>query len=350
MPPFGPEVDTARLACEAPSLSATERGSSLENLMVDVFEHVDGLEVRARNAKSVFENEEFDLVVSNRQLDSGLPWAPRLFSVECKNWSRPVGSAEIAWFATKLRRSSQTVGVLVAASGVTGNGSGRTAAHFEVGAALAEGQTILILALSELEWVTSGEQLADLLLEKQTRLIARREIHVSNTATHRGISVRSIRATSRLARDEALTGLLADSDTRGDGADLPQLFDAALGAATRLGGHEVADGGLVWEDEDLLLAEAAVDALRSAALGCIRTIRRRDRQFWGDDQIHMWLDLLYPNNLWAPPGERLTDLVIPHWLDELAGSNRNRALFCLLGWSLEWRVSIEQGNWPFQGL
>jgi hypothetical protein len=178
MPGFPPDIEYLRDRCTELGLTAVERGCALEDLIAVVFAAIPGVEVRARNAKSVFDNEELDLVMANRGASDGPPFPGSYFSVECKNWSRPVGSAEVSWFATKLRRSSQSFGVLVAANGVTGRPGDLTAAHFEAATALTEGQAVVVLTLRELRWLSSGEELADLLTEKHACLIARKELRL----------------------------------------------------------------------------------------------------------------------------------------------------------------------------
>jgi hypothetical protein len=61
---------------------------------------------------------EVDLAVWND--DS--PWSSfgPVFVVECKNWDRKVGSAEVAWFDWKMRLGGVTTGILLSAEGVTG--------------------------------------------------------------------------------------------------------------------------------------------------------------------------------------------------------------------------------------
>jgi len=49
-----------------------------------------------------------------------------------------IGSEDVSWFDSKLRRRAQRFGVLVAANGITGNASDKNAAHDIVRTAFAE--------------------------------------------------------------------------------------------------------------------------------------------------------------------------------------------------------------------
>lgn len=96
--------------------SAKTKGRRLEELLLRVLTSVPGLVEAARNLR--VPAEELDIVLRN---DASTPfWAkqPTYILVEAKNWSRPVGTPEIAWFADKMReRPEARLGVFVAASG-----------------------------------------------------------------------------------------------------------------------------------------------------------------------------------------------------------------------------------------
>lgn len=133
-----------------------------------------------QNQKGAFESEEIDLLFANLAHDDGLlRFEPELL-VEAKNWSRRVGAIEICWFATKMRRRNRQTGVLVAASGITGQRAELSAARAQVMSALNEGQYVLVLSREELETVSSGERLAELLLKKRDHLIARQDIYFAS--------------------------------------------------------------------------------------------------------------------------------------------------------------------------
>lgn len=99
-----------------------QRGDALERLVEALF-NTEGPELVVAEKNFRTEEEEVDLV-----LRSNLPapfWAAQksaYWFVECKNWSKPVGVAEIRVFESKIddRKSSVRVGVFVAANGFYG--------------------------------------------------------------------------------------------------------------------------------------------------------------------------------------------------------------------------------------
>lgn len=130
-----------------------------------------------QDERGLFETEEVDLLFTNIAHEDGLGRFEPEILVEAKNWSSPVDAIEISWFATKMRRRNCRTGVLVAALGITGDRARLTAARQQVMLALNEGQQVLVLTRKELEAVSSGERLAQLLHKKRDHLIARQDIY-----------------------------------------------------------------------------------------------------------------------------------------------------------------------------
>lgn len=98
-----------------------KKGDLLEDVIEGIINLVDNLKVHKRNVRT--DKEEIDLLVRNKSKEE--PWAhlgPMIF-VECKNWSRPVGSNQIGSFRTKLMDHHLDAGIFVAINGVTGRGS-----------------------------------------------------------------------------------------------------------------------------------------------------------------------------------------------------------------------------------
>jgi hypothetical protein len=77
-----------------------------------------------------------------------------------------VGSAELAWFDTKLRNRGLNFGLLVAARGITGNADDLTAAHSIVAASLREGRRLVLLRTDELLALGGVARLVVLVKEK----------------------------------------------------------------------------------------------------------------------------------------------------------------------------------------
>jgi hypothetical protein len=172
-----PPIDQARVAdllrAGDSASTAIAKGQTFEDLAAYLFESIDGVIVGRRNVKNVFHDEEIDLLLRNRRYDDGLREFPELLLVECKNWSKKVGSWEVRWFAEKLADRGLKFGVLVATNGVTGDfDSAPNAGSFQLMWALKNGREIHVLLRDEIERLASGEQLCELLITKRLELVA----------------------------------------------------------------------------------------------------------------------------------------------------------------------------------
>src|SRR5262245_52109407 len=108
------------------------QGKALEDLICYLFEKVPGIEIVARNELNAFQTEELDVAVWNNKSKGALDFLPSLFMVEAKNWSQPVGSQEVAYFATRLKHRGCDHGILVATNGITGVPDQITAAQYQI--------------------------------------------------------------------------------------------------------------------------------------------------------------------------------------------------------------------------
>jgi Restriction endonuclease len=178
----------AQLLAGADAEDATNatKGAAFEKAIRYAFEKVPGVACRMQDTLNALESEEIDLLFSNLAHEDGLSRFETEVLVEAKNWSKAVGSLEINWFATKMRRRNQTTGVLVAAKGITGDKELLTAAHHQVSLALAEGQRVVILLREELEAVSNGKKLAQLLDKKCDHLVGQQTIYLADLAELRG--------------------------------------------------------------------------------------------------------------------------------------------------------------------
>jgi len=147
-----------------------EQGKALEDLICYVFGRVSGIEVSKRNKLNTFGTEEVDIAFWNAKLQNGLHFLPNIILVECKNWSNPLGSREVAYFAQLLQNRGRDYGILIAANGISGSATDVNQAHYEVAMSLSRGLNILVLTRSDLETLHSTEQLAYLLKEKLCEL------------------------------------------------------------------------------------------------------------------------------------------------------------------------------------
>jgi hypothetical protein len=156
----------ALAACEDPDATYAERGAALEELAEELFASIPGVEFTVRNNKDAFATQEIDVAVWNQGDPAGLLDFPNVFLIECKNWSAPVGSMEIAWFDTKLRLKGCSFGVLIALQGITGKPHSLTAAYSIVAAALREQRDIVVITKDDLEGLEDSVGLVELIKHK----------------------------------------------------------------------------------------------------------------------------------------------------------------------------------------
>ena len=154
-----------------PGNSTYIRGHAFEDAIEVVFTAVPGCDVQ-RNSLNRFASEEVDLSVMNFKDPGGLRALPDIFLVECKDWSVPVNAATVSTFALKIRHRGCTLGILVAANGVTGNPHERTAAFQSAALALAEGTKILLMTTADLHTITCATDVVDLLHRRLLDLVA----------------------------------------------------------------------------------------------------------------------------------------------------------------------------------
>jgi Restriction endonuclease len=172
-----PAIDQAMVAgfvqASAVAQTTTEKGRALEDLICYVFGAVPGIAITRRNQMNVFHTEEVDVAFFNDKAPDGLPFLPDLILVEAKNWSSNVGSAEVAWFDTKVRHRGLPFGVLVTTLGVTGNAQDLTAAHHTIAAALMEQRRLIVITIEELQGLTDTSELVTVIKTKLCDLALR---------------------------------------------------------------------------------------------------------------------------------------------------------------------------------
>ncbi len=359
MAPF-PSSEVAQLLarCRETNLAASERGAALEDLVALTFREIPGVELGARNALSVFENEELDVAMRNLKDRDGLPSVGSTFLVECKNWSRPVGSIEICWFATKLRRAGLGFGVLVSTAGITGEHERLTAARFEVAAALAEGQQLVVLTLDELDWVRSGEQLAQLLLEKQSQLITRREVFIAERPLGAAPKVLQLQAILSTGREAIIREVVALEPAGGVIANAIRHFrqrlsafeDSENGEPTLERGHDDSVFN-TWAESNMQHFEALEKALLRVVRACVAALLARPSEQWDAERIVLGVEIRAPAQLHADPDSVLGRMLVDHWLGEVASERSyiaDEAILCLLGLFAGWLDAVREGRWPPQ--
>ncbi|HKB51170.1 MAG TPA: restriction endonuclease [Solirubrobacterales bacterium] len=169
-----PDIDNQRISGYFAHGDGTkdpfEKGRALENLIAYLFELIPGMFVTARNTMDVGGAQEIDIAFWNEGHPEGLRLFDYVLLVECKNWSEPVGHAELAVFSDKLRSRGRPQGILVAANGITGDPALLSRAHRQLSRALEEGREILVLTRAEIEALEDTEQLVVLLKRKRALL------------------------------------------------------------------------------------------------------------------------------------------------------------------------------------
>lgn len=150
--------------------STKAKGDALEELIEYLFGMIPGLLLPTRNSRDPGGVAEIDVAFWNDGHEDGLRQFDRLIAIECKNWEAPVGYAEIILFKEKLRARGQTFGVMVAASGVTGNPANQSDAHRALYESQASGLTIIVLTRGDIDTLTSAGDLVRLIKAKFLRL------------------------------------------------------------------------------------------------------------------------------------------------------------------------------------
>jgi hypothetical protein len=170
---FDPAVYLQLLADVDAATDSVTKGRSLEDLLAYVFAEVPGVLDMERNVVNDFGTEELDIAVIQSQTENGLSFMPTVFLVECKNWSHPVDSSTVAYFTNVVRNRGCEVGVLVAASGITGQPAAPSAGHFEVAVAQArDGIRILVVTLDDLRAVATVSDFVGLLRRRLLQVVA----------------------------------------------------------------------------------------------------------------------------------------------------------------------------------
>lgn len=156
---FAALVETTRGA-----VGADAKGRCLEELVAYLLDAVPGLQVYERRVRLAA--EEVDVVAFNERSDRAFSdWGQVVF-VECKNWSKPAGAPELALFIDKLRTKGLSYGLLVAATGVTGDKDGRRDATLKIREALADGFRVVVVTLDDLADLRSAADFSDLVIRK----------------------------------------------------------------------------------------------------------------------------------------------------------------------------------------
>jgi hypothetical protein len=153
--------------------TSAAKGKAFEDLACYLVNGIPGVRVTARNEMNTFSTEEIDVACKSDNDPTGLGTLVDFFLVECKGWATAVTSEQVAWFLTKIRHRGVRFGILIAANGITGEPEHLSRAHFLVAAELAtNGIRMVIVTREEIERLDSGEELAQLIIQKVCNLHA----------------------------------------------------------------------------------------------------------------------------------------------------------------------------------
>lgn len=143
------------------SKTTVGKGRALEDLICYLFENLPGISITRRNQMNQFLTEEIDVAFFNDQHPDGIYFFPHIFIVECKNWSKAVGTEEVSYFIKKVENRGLTYGIFIATNDITGADYNR--AHFEVALALSKGIRIIVINKQEILGLKSTDNLVQLL-------------------------------------------------------------------------------------------------------------------------------------------------------------------------------------------
>ncbi|MGW3957611.1 restriction endonuclease [Streptomyces sp. NPDC004752] len=153
------------------SLTTKERGDALESLFRYLLEEIPGVLTRS-NGIDPFRGSEIDISVANAQTAMWMKVVPSLFLVECKNWDNPVDAKAVGAFILKLREKGVSMGIMVAANGITGDQNELTAAYMKINMAQQEGQRVIVVTLDDIVALKNVEQFSKLLCERILECVA----------------------------------------------------------------------------------------------------------------------------------------------------------------------------------
>ncbi|WP_339911552.1 restriction endonuclease [Symmachiella dynata] len=171
MPAFSTAVIQGYLAAGDAAATMPAKGKALEELACYLFGLIPGVSITERNAMNSFDTEEIDVACWNEQDPAGLKSFNALILVECKNWSKAVGSQEVSWFLTKIEHRSLDFGILLAVNGVTGDANDGKQAHHLISMALLKKVRLIVITRSEIEQLTHTDELVTLIRKKVCQLV-----------------------------------------------------------------------------------------------------------------------------------------------------------------------------------
>lgn len=152
------------------SESIEEQQYAMKWLMTNVLEKIPGLSVTENNDSNKSKANEIKIVCWNEQLADGLYFFPSILVVGSINWLDPVSSNHIKWFVGNMKKMGLSCGILFAVGKLTEDEAERSDTRDLISLALGDEREVVILDGSDLEKITSSEQLVALIKEKLCEL------------------------------------------------------------------------------------------------------------------------------------------------------------------------------------
>jgi hypothetical protein len=170
MPAYDKSIIQAHLAAADHAITSDAKGKALEDLACYLFGQVPGVSITERNPFNAFATEEIDVALWNEQDPAGLKSFNSVILVECKSWSKPVGSEQVAWFLKKIEHRGLDFGLLLAMCGVTGDAQDKGQAHYEVAMVLPKKIRLVVITRAEIEALSTTEELVTQIRRKVCQL------------------------------------------------------------------------------------------------------------------------------------------------------------------------------------
>jgi hypothetical protein len=144
------------------------KGDLFEKVTKQIFELVPNIEFKGSDIDDGI--EEIDIQLRNRNHEHVWADFEGMIFVECKNWSKPVGSAEIDNFKCKLERNGLKIGIFIALKGVTGSPTKLEGAWGAIKMHLQNGYKIVILDGKDLEDIFRCKDVSETIDDKYVLL------------------------------------------------------------------------------------------------------------------------------------------------------------------------------------
>jgi hypothetical protein len=155
------------VARAANAANPTARGRAWQHLACYSFRRIPGVSIFRRNVIDLPRAREFDVAFRNVSPRIGFGFLAFAVLVECKYQNRPVSSADVSWFANKMRDRALSDGILFSKLGLSGDPARWTSAYDIVREARRQfGLKILSVSLAELQACGQSSDLVRLCLSK----------------------------------------------------------------------------------------------------------------------------------------------------------------------------------------